>query len=68
MSRWLCSVPYNTAAAVAAYHTRRPVRICLDRDEDMQTSGHRHAFVGKYKVGAWTLLSTVSLLEISAGL
>ena len=46
-----CSVPYNTAAAVAAYHTRRPVRICLDRDEDMQTSGHRHAFVGKYKVG-----------------
>ena len=44
-------MPYNTAAAVAAYHTRRPVRICLDRDEDMQTSGHRHAFVGKYKVG-----------------
>ena len=46
----LCSVPYNTAAAVAAFRTRKAVRICLDRDEDMQTSGHRHAFVAKYKV------------------
>ena len=61
-------MPYNTAAAVAAYHTRRPVRICLDRDEDMQTSGHRHAFVGKYKVNAFKLVSAVPLLGVDAGL
>ena len=39
------------AAAVPAYHLRRPVRLILDRDEDMHTSGHRHAFIGQYKVG-----------------
>lgn len=33
-----------------AYHTRRPVRIVLDRDEDMQITGQRHAFYAKYKV------------------
>lgn len=44
------SVPYNVAAAVPAWHLNRAVRLCLDRDEDMQTSGHRHAFIGKYKV------------------
>jgi xanthine dehydrogenase/oxidase len=36
--------------AVPAYHLRRPVRIVLDRDEDMQISGQRHAFHAKYKV------------------
>jgi xanthine dehydrogenase/oxidase len=30
---------------------RRPVRIVLDRDEDMQITGQRHAFMGRYKVG-----------------
>jgi hypothetical protein len=29
----------HCAAAVPAYHLRRPVRITLDRDEDMQMSG-----------------------------
>ncbi len=33
-----------------AYHRRRPVRIVLDRDEDMQITGQRHAFYAKYKV------------------
>ena len=41
----------NCAAAVPAYDLQRPVRLCLDRDEDMQMTGHRHAFYGKYKVG-----------------
>ena len=40
------SVPYTVAAAVPAWHLRKPVRLCVDRDEDMQTSGHRHAFMG----------------------
>ena len=41
----------NCAAAVPAFDLERPVRLCLDRDEDMQMTGHRHAFYGKYKVG-----------------
>ena len=39
-------------AAVPAYHLRRAVRLVYDRDEDMQISGHRHAFLGKWKVSA----------------
>jgi xanthine dehydrogenase/oxidase len=41
----------NCAAAVPAYDLQKPVRLCLDRDEDMQMTGHRHAFYGTYKVG-----------------
>ena len=44
------AVNVSCAAAVPAFHTRRPVRLILDRDEDMHTSGHRHAFIGHYKV------------------
>lgn len=44
------AVNVSCAAAVPAYHLRRPVRLILDRDEDMHTSGHRHAYIGKYKV------------------
>jgi len=45
------SVNYSAAAAVAAEKLGRPVRIVLDRNVDMATSGQRHAFIGKYKVG-----------------
>ncbi|XP_017768324.1 PREDICTED: xanthine dehydrogenase isoform X2 [Nicrophorus vespilloides] len=38
-------------AAVAASIYNRPVRIMLDRDEDMMISGGRHPFLFKYKVG-----------------
>ena len=41
----------NAAIAVPAWHLRRPVRIVLDRDEDMHIMGQRHAFLGRYK--AW---------------
>ena len=41
----------NVAAAVAAYHCRKPVRLVLDRHVDMAITGQRHAFLGKYKVG-----------------
>uniref|UniRef100_A0A7R9YWD4 xanthine dehydrogenase n=1 Tax=Chlamydomonas euryale TaxID=1486919 RepID=A0A7R9YWD4_9CHLO len=41
----------HVAIAVPAYHLRRPVKIMLDRDEDMQMTGQRHAFLAKYKVG-----------------
>lgn len=40
----------NAAIAVPAWHLRRPVRVVLDRDEDMQIMGQRHAFMGRYKV------------------
>ncbi len=46
------SVFTNAAIAVAAHRTRRPVRLTLDRAEDMQMTGHRHAFLIKYKVGS----------------
>ena len=46
------AVNTSCAAAVPAFHTGRPVRLILDRDEDMHTSGHRHPFIGKYKVSA----------------
>ena len=44
------SVPITAVVAVAAAQTGRPVRIMLDRDEDMAVSGWRHPFLGNYKV------------------
>ena len=40
------------ATAVAARLLRRPVRTMLTRTEDMLQKGGRHAFLGKYKLGA----------------
>uniref|UniRef100_A0A453N650 FAD-binding PCMH-type domain-containing protein n=2 Tax=Aegilops tauschii subsp. strangulata TaxID=200361 RepID=A0A453N650_AEGTS len=45
------SVIFAAAASVASYCLRRPVKIVLDRDVDMMTTGQRHSFLGKYKVG-----------------
>jgi len=39
------------AAAVAARALNRPVRLVLDRDVDMSTSGGRHPFLSRYRVG-----------------
>lgn len=44
------ALPLSGAAALPAWILKRPVRLIQDRDEDMHTSGHRHAFLGKYKV------------------
>ncbi|CAM9133378.1 unnamed protein product [Ascophyllum nodosum] len=46
------SVFLSCVAAFGAHLTRRPVRLSLDRDVDMQITGHRHAFVGRYRAGA----------------
>ena len=46
------AINVSCQAAVPAYRLRRPVRLILDRDEDMHTSGHRHAYIGKYKVSS----------------
>lgn len=42
---------YACIAAIASHHANRPVRLLLARDEDMKWTGHRHPFMGKYKVG-----------------
>jgi len=38
-------------AALAARHTGRPVRVRLNRDQDMAMLGHRHPFVARFQVG-----------------
>jgi len=45
------SIFVAAACAVAAAKLRRPVRMSLDRDEDMMISGGRHPFLGKWKIG-----------------
>ena len=37
--------------ALAAYKTRKPVRVQLDRDVDMMVTGKRHPFYGAYEIG-----------------
>ncbi len=38
-------------ATLAALHTDRPVKIRLNRDQDMHQTGKRHPFISKYKAG-----------------
>ncbi|KAL2024149.1 hypothetical protein VTK56DRAFT_9929 [Thermocarpiscus australiensis] len=45
------SVQLSTILALAAQKTRKPVRCMLTREEDMVTSGQRHPFLGRWKVG-----------------
>ena len=47
------AINLSCAAAVPAWQLKRGVRLIQDRDEDMHSSGHRHPFLGKYKVRAW---------------
>ncbi|KAI9734709.1 MAG: hypothetical protein M1818_006696 [Claussenomyces sp. TS43310] len=44
------SIQLTGICALAAKKTGRPVRCMLNRDEDMQTSGQRHPFLGRWKV------------------
>ena len=45
------SIQLASICAVAAKKTKRPVRCMLNRDEDMVTSGQRHPFLSRWKVG-----------------
>ncbi|KAI9708667.1 MAG: hypothetical protein M1820_003885 [Bogoriella megaspora] len=45
------SVQLSTIVALAARKTSRPVRCMLNRDEDILTSGQRHPFLARWKVG-----------------
>nr|XP_051704003.1 aldehyde oxidase 2 isoform X1 [Oryctolagus cuniculus] len=42
---------FGAIAAVGAVKTGRPVRLVLDREDDMLITGGRHPLFGKYKVG-----------------
>ncbi|CAL4940191.1 unnamed protein product [Urochloa decumbens] len=45
------SAIFAAAVSVPSYCLRRPVKLVLDRDVDMISSGQRHSFLGRYKVG-----------------
>ncbi|WP_341676422.1 xanthine dehydrogenase molybdopterin binding subunit [Niveibacterium sp. SC-1] len=45
------SAQHACAAAVAAHHTGRPVKLRLDRDDDMAITGKRHDFHIRWDVG-----------------
>src|SRR6202008_1677421 len=38
-------------AALAAWKTRRPVRVRFNRDHDMMLTGKRHPFLARFEVG-----------------
>ncbi|PWB69522.1 MAG: xanthine dehydrogenase, partial [Holophagae bacterium] len=38
-------------AALACYHLRRPVRLVLDRDQDMRATGKRHPYSSDFRLG-----------------
>jgi xanthine dehydrogenase/oxidase len=48
--------------AIGAKKLRRPVRCMLDRDLDMMTTGQRHPYYGKWKVGTDTKGKIVALI------
>ncbi len=45
------SAIFACIAAVAAWHLKRPVKLRLDRDDDMTITGKRHGFHFDYAVG-----------------
>lgn len=60
----------SAVAAFAARKSSRPVRILLEREDDMWITGTRHPFMGKYKVAATKdgqLLAVDTTLYSNAG-
>lgn len=51
--------------SLAAYTLKRPVRMALDRDEDMILTGGRNPFLFKYKV-AFNKNGEIKALDIKA--
>ena len=45
------AAPFACMAALLAHHARRPVKLRLDRDDDMLLTGKRHDFLIDYDVG-----------------
>ena len=55
--------PFAAVAAIAARKTGRPVRIKLNRQQDMTLTGKRHGFLGQYTVG-FTSEGKITALEV----
>jgi xanthine dehydrogenase molybdopterin binding subunit len=56
--------------ALAAWHTKRPVRVQLDRDLDLELTGKRHPFFARFRVGFdhdGTLLALDATLRSDGG-
>ncbi len=43
--------PWAAMAALAAYNLRKPVKLVLNRAEDMRMTGKRHPYSADYKIG-----------------
>ena len=59
-------IPVTAAAAVAAREIGRPVRIALERQEDMVITGHRHSFLIRYKV-SFLCMASACLPHVTEG-
>ena len=58
-------------AALLAYHTKRPVKMRLPRDDDQKITGKRHRFLSHYEVGfdnEGKILSYIVELNADAGM
>lgn len=53
----------SNVVAVTAAKVGKPVRCMLDRDEDMKSTGTRHPFLAKYKVG-FTANGKIKALDV----
>ena len=60
---WNRNTQYITASSSFAPRVQRPVRIMLDRNEDLLSSGGRHPFLGRYRVG-FTSEGRVTALDL----
>ncbi len=45
------ATPYACMAALASYITKKPVKLILDRIDDIKMTGKRHPYVAQYKIG-----------------
>lgn len=45
------ATPFAVLAALGAYLSKKPVKLVLDRDEDMRMTGKRHPYTADFKIG-----------------
>ncbi len=45
------ATPYACMAALAAWHTQKPVELVLNREDDMRMTGKRHPYISDFKLG-----------------
>lgn len=45
------ATPFAVLAALGAYLSKKPVKLVLDREEDMRMTGKRHPYTADFKIG-----------------